>query len=485
MTRFPSPTLTSLRALAWSLALALPFLDAQSTPDPEPAPRDPRPCCVRVVDAENGWPVPLVELRTVHEVRFVTDNAGIVAFDLPELMGRETWLWVEGHGYRVDEDSFGFRGVRITPKPGETITIEVERTHVARRVGRLTGAGLFAESEQCDALPSGVTPARPDTPLLLGQDSVQTVEYRGRLFWAWGDTSLPHYPLGVFHVTAAMTPPRPFDRLEPPLQPKFDYLVDAQGRPTGVAEMPGSGPTWLTGCTSVTDSNGRERLVATYVKVKAPLDVYEAGLCVWNDETSRFERHRVIWHESEKTPRPPTPEGHATRWTDADGKTWLLFGNPLPTIRLPATFEAWNDSSQWETLAPPERLRSATDDTSVRVHSGSLAWSEYRQRWIAIFVEAGGSTSFLGDVWYAESASPVEGWDRAIKVLAHDQYSFYNPRSHPELVPKDSPIWLFEGTYTKTFSASKRPTPRHDYNQVLYRLDLDDPGLRPVQVPTR
>ena len=36
----------------------------------------------------SGWPVALVELRTVHGVRFVTDSAGLVAFDLPELMGR-------------------------------------------------------------------------------------------------------------------------------------------------------------------------------------------------------------------------------------------------------------------------------------------------------------------------------------------------------------------------------------------------------------
>jgi hypothetical protein len=34
--------------------------------------------------------MPLVELRTTNQVRFVTDNAGVVAFDLPELMGRET-----------------------------------------------------------------------------------------------------------------------------------------------------------------------------------------------------------------------------------------------------------------------------------------------------------------------------------------------------------------------------------------------------------
>ena len=55
----------------------------------------------------SGWPVPLVELRTTHQVRFVTDNAGVIAFDLPELMGRECWFDVIGHGYEVPPDGFG------------------------------------------------------------------------------------------------------------------------------------------------------------------------------------------------------------------------------------------------------------------------------------------------------------------------------------------------------------------------------------------
>ena len=44
------------------------------------------PCRIEVHEKGSGWPIPLVELRTVHEVRFVTDNAGIIAFDLPEAM---------------------------------------------------------------------------------------------------------------------------------------------------------------------------------------------------------------------------------------------------------------------------------------------------------------------------------------------------------------------------------------------------------------
>jgi hypothetical protein len=96
----------------------------------------------------SGWPVPLVELRTTHQVRSVSDNAGLIAFDAPDLMGRETWFDVIGHGYEVARDGFGQRGVRLKPEPGHTLRVEVTRTIIARRIGRLTGAGLFAESQK-------------------------------------------------------------------------------------------------------------------------------------------------------------------------------------------------------------------------------------------------------------------------------------------------------------------------------------------------
>lgn len=35
-------------------------------------------------------------------------------------------------------------------------------------------------------------------------------------------------------------------------------------------------------------------------------------------------------------------------------------------------------------------------------------------------------------------------------------------------------VVLFEGTYTAEFSDHSPPTPRHHYNQILYRLDFAD-----------
>lgn len=436
-------------------------------------------CRIEVIDKSNGWPVPLVELRTTHGVRLVTDNAGVIAFDLPEGMGRELWFQVVGHGYEVPRDGFGFRGVRLKPEPGKTLKVEVNRTIVAKRLGRLTGNGLFAENQKL-----GRELDWRDSEV-FGCDSVQLALHRGKLFWAWGDTLVPHYPLGIFDMLGATTPLQPLRSLEPPLKLRFDYFVDEKGRPRGVAKMPGSGPTWVSGYVSLPDKTGRARLVGTYMKVRNQLEAYEQGLCVWNDERESFELLRVLWTKSAASPKPPPlPEGHPVFWKDGHGKEWVLFGNPLPTLRCSATFEAWQDAAQWEVLTPQETLVSGPDGKPVRPHSGSIAWNDYRRRWVTVFMERFGQPSAFGELWFAEAEAPTGPWGRAVKVLTHENYTFYNPRLHPELTQAGSPVLLFEGTYTKEFANHAAPTARYDYNQILYRLDLDDPALAPARLDT-
>lgn len=438
------------------------------------------PCRIEVVEKGTGWPVPLVELRTTHQVRLVTDNAGLIAFDLPELMGRETWFDVIGHGYEVPKDGFGYRGVRLTPRPGQSLKVEVVRRIIAKRLGRLTGGGLFVESQKL-----GRELDWPESGL-LGCDSVQNAVHRGKLFWAWGDTILAHYPLGLFDMSSATTEIVPLASFQPPLRLKFDYFRDAKGVPRSVAKMPGSGPTWVSAYVSLPDQSGMPRLVGTYAKIKPPMDAYERGLCVWNDQTSNFEPHRVIWTKSEAAPKPPPmPDSHPAFWKDDQGKEWVFFGNPLPFLRCPATFEAWQDPAQWEALEPQASLISATDGPEVKPHSGSIAWNGYRKRWVTIFMEAFGKPSAFGELWYAEAPAPTGPWGRAIKVLSHDNYTFYNPCLHPEFTPAGSPILIFEGTYTMQFADKPAPTPRYDYNQILYRLDLDDPALEVVKRENR
>lgn len=425
-----------------------------------------------VVDAETKWPVPLVELRTTHHLRWVTDNAGVVAIDAPELFGAETWLTVQGHGYEVPADGFGYRGVRVTPTSGGSQTIEVHRELPAKRLGRLTGAGLFAESQRlgefADAPESG----------LVGCDSVQLAEHRDRLFWAWGDTSLAGHPLGLFHTLGATTEPRPLVRLDPPLQLRYDYFRDREGRPRNVAEMPGDGPTWISGLVSLPDESGEPRLGAVYTKIKNGLTVYEAGLCVWDDQSQEFVHHHTHWRLGRgPAQRSPMPEGHASRWTDADGRERVLFGDPFPRVSCDPTFESWSDPASWRVVDPQTQVPAVNGD-SIKPHRGSIAFNAFREKWVTVFTQHGGDPSHLGEIWYAEAPSPFGPWGDAVKVVTHDNYTFYNPRLHPELTAAGSTVLLFEGTYTKTFSGAAEPTPRYEYNQVLYRLDLDAPDLR-------
>lgn len=444
--------------------IAVFFLSARSGSAQEP-------CRIAVVDAENGWPVPLVELGTNHHVSFFTDNAGLVAFDLPELMGVETWFTVSADGYEVKADSFGSRGFRFVPEPGGEHVVKVDRTMVAKRLGRLTGAGIFGESrklgEHLDWVDSGI----------LGSDSIQLAEHRGRLYWAWGDTIVPKYPLGLFHMSSATTATSPLRSHEPPLKLALDYFRDEEDKVRNVANVAPEdpGPTWVGGYVSLPSADGETRLVGHYAKIEPPLASYRTGLCVWNEATENFESVKVLWdREKDGEKEPPSPVGHPAFWTDETGQEWLLFGNPLPTMKMPPIYEAWLDPARWEVVTPQEKI-ATRDGKETKPHSGSIAWNAFREKWVAVFVEYFGKPSALGEVWYAEADSPLGPWSGAVKVLSHRHYTFYNPRLHPTLTPDESPVLLFEGTYTTLFSDAKKETPRYDYNQILYRLDLDKP----------
>jgi hypothetical protein len=437
-------------------------------------------CRIEIVEAGDActvWPVPGVELRTVHGVRFVSDNAGLIAFDLPELMGRETWLSLHGHGYSVSDQALtktmGYCGVCLVPAPGKTIRVAVERKILARRLGRMTGAGLFAEAHKLglhlDWAESGV----------LGADSVVTADFGGRMMWFWGDTRLAHHPLGIFNVSAAYTEhfqPPPM----PPLRPSFTYIskrksAHSEMRPRGVAAVPGDGPTWIWGAVTLPDAQGLPHLVAAAVKIRDKLHEYRWDLVEWNVQEEVFQPIETVWSEDAAHPKPPTvPEGHAVPWTDHEGRDCILFCRPFPILRTPATYEGWRDSTTWQPLAAATSATTPAGQT-IPVHRGHIAWHPWRRKWLAIFTQRGGKSSSLGEIWLAEASDPIGPYIDAHKVLSHDTYTFYNPVLHPQFFRADSPLVYFEGSYTSEFSGNKMPTPRWDYNQVMYQVDLSSP----------
>jgi hypothetical protein len=480
---------------------------------------------IRVVDSETGRGVPLVELTTVNQVRYITDSAGYIAFHEPGLMDRDVFFHVKSHGYEYRKDGFGYQGKRLRTTPSGEAILEIERKNVAERLYRMTGQGIYRDS----VLLGHETPIANPTlnGLVLGSDSVVNAVYRDRIFWFWGDTNRPGYPLGNFHVPGAVSLLPGQGGLDPAQGVELEYFVNEENgfaRPT--ANMPGEGPTWINGLTVLTNEQGEERMFATYVKIRKHLDVYERGLVEFNSDANRFEQAIVFPLDA-----PLYPTGHPFTHID-DGVEYVYFADPLPMVRVCATVEdfmnldayetftcfapfdsaeASNDVAQprldrdeeghlryaWKRNAPPltqaheRRLvrqgEIAPDEARFQVeepgterllhlHRGSVYWNEYRNRWVMIACQSGGDSQ-LGEIWYLESDSPEGPWRSPQNILSHDAYSFYNPKQHPMFDDEGGRIIYFEGTYTTTFSGGSERTPYYDYNQIMYRLDLDHPRL--------
>ncbi|MBM4015478.1 MAG: hypothetical protein FJ293_11010 [Planctomycetes bacterium] len=512
---------------------------------------------IRVVDAATRQGVPLVELETVHRVRFVTDNDGFVAIGDPDLVGREVAFTVRSHGYEFAKDGFGFALARVVPKPGATIELAVTRRQLAERLCRLTGEGRWR-----DSVLLGRRTAASDVPArgrVAGQDSIQPVVHGGRWFCFWGDTLRLEYPLGLFRMAGATvdlaTVQEPAFDLGGGLP--YDYFVDpASGfaRATiPIGERP-EGVVWVNGYCSVPDAAGTPRMVAWYSRRASLETELEQGLCVWDEARAIMEPVKTLpagdWRH---------PSGHPLEFAE-EGAKWLLFGSPCCNVRAPASYEALLDPARYEAFTceaigadgrgagrpeldasgaprwrwqkelapldskgefewlakgalPPDHARFAPRDAAkrpsqdppakdprsedptskdspshsdtteaerVQLHSGSVRWNEWRQRFVLIACQIGGAPSFLGEIWYAEARHPCGPFTTAVKIATHDRMSLYNVCHHALLDRDGGRTIHFEGTYTNDFSGNPDATPRYQYNQLLFRLDLAHPGLQPA-----
>jgi hypothetical protein len=481
---------------------------------------------IQVVDSQTDRGVPLVELDTVDRVRYVTDSAGCIAFQEPGLMNQSVFFSVRSHGYELVPDGFGIVGTRVETKPGGKTIVKIKRVNIAERLYRTTGAGIYRDSV---LIGESVPLAQPLlNAQIVGQDSVQSILYRGSIHWFWGDTARLSYPLGNFRTSGATSLLPASGGLDPSSGIDFQYFTNADGFSKGMCPFePRDGVVWLDGLLTVADDAGRERLVAHFARLKGLGALLEHGLAIYNDDKEEFERHAAYKiEESWQCPRGPV---FKNRENVGD---YYYFCTPFPNVRVraelksmvnPSSYEAWSclaegsatdatkahlqrDSNgqllyRWTTKAPPtgpveekafiksglmkneEAHFSPIDTVSgkiIRMHGGSARWNPWRQRWILIAVQQEG-TSFLGEVWYSEAKKPTGPWLKARKIVTHDRYTFYNPVHHAFLDQNGGRVIYFEGTYTKEFSGNPEATPRYDYNQVMYRLDLEDPRLFDVR----
>jgi len=489
---------------------------------------------IQVVDRQTGRGVPLVELRTVSNIRYFTDSNGIVAFYEPGLMDKEVFFFVESHGYEFPKDGFGFRGIRLKTTPGASAAVKIDRLNIAERLYRVTGQGIYRDS----VLTGHPVPLK--NPVLAGQvagqDSVLNCLYKGRLFWMWGDTARPSYPLGNFAMSGTVSDLPENGGLDPAIGIDLEYFVNEDGFSKPMSPLKEPGLVWLDGLLTVKDNEGRQRMVAKFARLKGLDEVLERGLVVFNDATQSFEPLVRAGVEF----LPYSESGHAFS-VDVDGQKYYYFATPFPLavrMRVRTRWDNVIDANRYEVLTalggsePRTNFRCGARDPGiwweisagswvpfadlignnasaktsviealkkekqdvhlydiesgkkVSPHGGTVYFNAYRQRWVTIFVQQFGESSFLGEVWYAEADTPVGPWAYARKIVTHNKYSFYNPKHHPYFDQASGRIIFFEGTYSYSFSGSaENATPRYDYNQIMYRLNLDDPRLAlPVAV---
>ncbi len=483
---------------------------------------------ITVVDEQTGRGVPLVELETVHHIRYVTDSNGIVAFHEPGLMDQDVFFFVKSHGYEYPANAGGDRGTALHVVPGGSAVLKIKRKNIAERLYRVIGAGIYRDS----VLTGQPAPIRE--PILnarvLGSDSVINAIYRGKIWWFWGDTFHPAQPVGNYQVPGATSLLPAAGGLDPERGVDLTYFADAQGLTREMAHMPGEGRTWIHGLIVLKDKSGRERLFTHYGKIQnfESLETAARGLAVFDDDEQRFEKVVDIPKSSAINWEVPVQNFRKT----VGGVDYLYFANPVPLTRVRANVESLQRYADYEAftclkqgsrldkpeldrdgdgrlrwawkrdtppLAPRDQdkllrsgqlkaeeallhLRDAETGKAIVGHGGSVYWNEYRHRWVMIFSELMG-TSFLGETWYAEADTPLGPWVYARKIVTHDRQTFYNPKQHPFFDKDNGRILFFEGTYTNTFSGNPESTPRYEYTQILYKLDLADPRLNlPVAI---
>jgi hypothetical protein len=472
-----------------------------------------QPFLIRVIDDQTGRGVPLVELKTVNNVAWWTDSAGLVAFHEPGLMGEEVFFHVNSPGYEYPKDFFGNRGLKLTALPGGRAEIKLKRLQLAERLYRITGAGIYRDTVL----------AREKSPLqnpvldahVFGQDTVIATPYRDKIYWFWGDTDRASYPLGNFGASGATSELPARGGLPPSVGIDLTYFTDKSGfsRPMCPDEEFGKGLKWIEGVMTVRDAQGRDKLVARLAAGTGMETTREWHLALYNDQknifqsVARWDIHAM--HDS----------SHPFR-ARVQGIDYLYL---YPNLRVRAELDSMRDLHNYEAFTcvagdgqwhgpdtsverdpsgvvqyswkpgadrlEPGRLRTLithgkinrTDawlqlvdiesGEPVEGGRGSVFWNRYLQKWVMIF------SGQPGDIWFSQAETPMGPWVFARRIATHGRYNFYNPTQDPVFDEEGGRVIYFEGTYTQSFSDAPTKTPRYDYNQIMYRLRLDDSRL--------
>ncbi len=472
---------------------------------------------VRVFDPATDRGVPLVELQSPHST-YVSDSNGLISLDPksdPALFSETVFFTVFGHGYQL-VDPQGLGGVYLSPSADGYAEIEVEQRsdQVAHRIYRITGAGIYRDSVLADISTPLVNPTLQAR--ISGTDWAHSTIYRDNVYRITADT-LSIDGAQNFRVTGGYSPLPESGGMDPDLGVEPTYILDDN---KGFTKKLAHEPTmpnpegyknllvWTDGLWTVPESG--EQMYASYRMIAPLYTVAERGIMHFRHVWSDFEKSLVFTDE-----HLIQPYGHSYYWWH-DGSEYIYYYN---TVRIPrnaasvldpSTYQAFTALQQdstsvlarddqgnliysWKTNTPlitQEMIDAGLDVASYesilghfrdpdsgfepQIHeNGSTAWNHYRNRFVRILSEVWSSTSLIGENWIAEGDTPFGPWVYAKKIVTHDDYSFYNPRHHYFLDQEGGREIFFEATYANFYTSSEK-TPGYDYNQIMYKLELDD-----------
>jgi hypothetical protein len=434
---------------------------------------------IHIVDEQTGHGVPLVELRTTSEAVYYTDSNGIVAFYEPGFMDQDVYFHIFSHGYEVPPDMFQYRGKALKVAPGGRATIRLHRRNVAERLYRVTGEGVYRDS----LLTNQPAPVREPAlnGKVMGQDTVMAALYQGRIFWIFGDTNKPAYPLGNFASSGAISELTD----DPERGINLRYFADHTGFSKKMAPLPEKGLVWLHALLVLPDDAGRPRLVAHFGRMKSLGERLESGLVAFNNQKEEFER-LVSWG-AEKPLLEPSGRPFRVR-IGGEEYIYFVWPKPTPVVRVKADWKALRDPRRYEGLVCPEtgscvwktgqapsvpfHITDIETGRTIEPRMVSAYWNVYRRRWIGILEK------LPGENWYAEADTPAGPWVYARRIIEHANYTFYWA-AHLPWFDRDAGRRIYiMGTYTNAFSGNPVKTPRYNYNQIMYALSLDDSSPR-------
>lgn len=369
---------------------------------------------IRVVDSRTGRGIPLAKLETTNATVYYTDSNGYVAYYEPGLMDGDVFFYVSAHGYRFNESTFGFVGKTITATPGGEFTLQMDRINIAERIYRLTGQGIYS-----DTVALGIE-APIKNPVINGEvmtsDETHAIEYRGSIYWVFNDTSIPSDKSGSVRVTGATSKLPSNGGLDPKVGVNLEYFTESDGvTAKSIFQKKDGDPekASLSGLMVVKDKDGNEKLLAYYELSDDKGNVLERGVTVFDDEKKEFSQ-RVVLESNNGSPVKNiwnSPFGQAVKYTD-EGKDYYLltkFGDyTWPVVRVPATFEAVTDLSQYESFSPYKEGTTKADIS--RFHS-QLSAAKSKNETIK-------GAAWLSDYLEFDSSSNLKfGWKKNTEPL--------------------------------------------------------------------